>query len=55
MERERIGLSFFIFTNRQLFTKLRRERRSLIRQLERYKDEYINLPEVRQKVGSTNG
>jgi hypothetical protein len=42
-EQERISFSFFIFTNRQLFTKMRRERRKLITELNNVKDEYISL------------
>lgn len=41
-EQERINLSFFLFTNRQLFNKMRRERRRLIRELQTIKDEYLN-------------
>ncbi len=42
-EQERISFSFFIFTNRQLFTKMRRERRKLMAELNNVKDEYLAL------------
>ncbi len=54
IEQERLSLSLFLFTNRHLFTKLRRERKSLIRELERYKDEYLRLLELEHKSNFTN-
>lgn len=41
MEQERINFSFFLFTNRQLFNKMRRERRRLILEMDAIKEEYL--------------
>lgn len=40
---ERVGLGFFLFTNRQLFNKMRRERRILLTELDAVRDEYLRL------------
>lgn len=42
-EQERISFSFFLFTNRQLFFKMRRERKLLIAEMDQIKNEYLNL------------
>ncbi len=42
-EQEKLNLSFFLFTNRQLFNKLRRERKLLIKELDTIKDEYLTI------------
>ncbi len=49
-ERERISFSFFLFTNRQLFNKMRRERRKLIATMNTIKDEYLNIIGIETKV-----
>jgi 1-acyl-sn-glycerol-3-phosphate acyltransferase len=50
-EQERISFSFFIFTNRQLFNKMRRERRKLITELNTIKEDYLKkaglIPEAK--------
>lgn len=40
-EQERLNLSFFLFTNKQLFNRMRRERRLVIKELDTIKDEYL--------------
>jgi 1-acyl-sn-glycerol-3-phosphate acyltransferase len=40
-ERNRFNVSFFIFTNRHLFNKMRRERSQLMSQMNAIKDEYL--------------
>ncbi len=42
-EQERISLSFFLFTNRQLFNRMRRERKRLILRMDEIRDEYRQL------------
>ncbi|NIR51338.1 hypothetical protein GWO09_23690 [candidate division KSB1 bacterium] len=42
-QQERMSFSFFLFTNRQLFNKMRRERRKVITQLNEIKNEYLNI------------
>lgn len=42
-EQQRISFSFFLFTNRQLFNRMRRERRKLITAMNEIKDEYLDL------------
>jgi len=42
-EQERISLSFFLFTNRQLFNRMRRERKGLILKMDEIRDEYRQL------------
>ncbi|MFQ5752958.1 MAG: 1-acyl-sn-glycerol-3-phosphate acyltransferase [bacterium] len=42
-EQERISFSFFIFTNRQLLNKMRRERRKLITDMYSIKEEYLHI------------
>lgn len=41
-EQQRISLTFFLFTNRQLLARMRRERRQLIAELNRIRDEYLD-------------
>ncbi|MFQ5709882.1 MAG: lysophospholipid acyltransferase family protein [bacterium] len=41
-EQERLNFSFFLFTNRQLFNKMRRERKKLIAELDAIKEEYLH-------------
>ncbi len=40
-EQQRLGLTFFLFTNRQLLGRMRRERRELIAELNAIRDDYI--------------
>jgi 1-acyl-sn-glycerol-3-phosphate acyltransferase len=42
-EQERISFFFFLFTNRQLFNKMRRERRRLITEMNAIKNEYLSV------------
>ncbi|RMF69365.1 MAG: hypothetical protein D6743_01940 [Calditrichaeota bacterium] len=42
-EQKRISFSFFLFTNRQLFNRMRRERRLLISELDAIKEEYLRV------------
>jgi len=42
-EQERISLSFFLFKNRQLFNRMRRERKRLIMMMDEIRDEYRQL------------
>lgn len=41
LQQERLNLSFFLFTNRRLFQRMRRERRKLIAELNAIKNEYL--------------
>lgn len=52
-QQERLSFSFFIFTNKQLFSRMRRERRRLIREMYRIKDEYLKIMERRATGIST--
>ncbi|MFQ5824593.1 MAG: lysophospholipid acyltransferase family protein [bacterium] len=45
-EQERISFFFFLFTNRQLFNKMRRERRKLVAEMNNIKDEYLSIIET---------
>lgn len=42
-EQERISLTFFLFTNKQMFNKMRLERRRLISDLNDLRDEYLTV------------
>ena len=59
-EQERINLSFFLFTNRQLFNRMRRERKRLIMRMDEIRDEYRQLmgiapaAEATKKVSNLN-
>ncbi|MDZ7344255.1 MAG: hypothetical protein ONA90_07045 [candidate division KSB1 bacterium] len=39
--RERVSFSFLLFTNKHLLNKMRRERRQLIRAMDRVREEYL--------------
>jgi len=54
-EQQRLGLSFFLFTNRQLFNKMRRERKLLIAELDAIKNDYVTTMAARspRKVSSS--
>ena len=59
-EQERISLSFFLFTNRQLFNRMRRERKRLILKMDEIRDEYRQLmgigpAKATNKVSNLNG
>jgi 1-acyl-sn-glycerol-3-phosphate acyltransferase len=41
--RERVSFSFFLFTNKHLINKMRRERRQLIRAMDQVREEYLAL------------
>jgi 1-acyl-sn-glycerol-3-phosphate acyltransferase len=49
-EQERISFSFFFFTNRQLFYKMRRERKLLIAEMDQIKEEYLNLTGLQEQT-----
>ncbi len=51
-EQERISFSFFLFTNRQLFYKMRRERKLLIAEMDQIKEEYLNLTGLQEQTNT---
>jgi len=53
-EQERISLSFFLFTNRQLFNRMRRERKRLIMRMDEIRDEYRQLMGITPATEATN-
>jgi len=53
-EQERINLSFFLFTNRQLFNRMRRERKRLIMRMDEIRDEYRQLMGISPAAEATN-
>lgn len=53
-EQERISLSFFLFTNRQLFNRMRRERKRLILKMDEIRDEYRQLMGIIPTTEATN-
>lgn len=53
-EVQRLNLTFFLLTNKQLYNKMRRERRRLVEELDRIRDEYLAISrpgETRNLVG----
>ena len=52
-EQERLSFSFFLFTNRQLFNKIRRERRKLLTQVNSIKDEYMSAMGIGTELKAT--
>lgn len=53
-QQERLNLSFFLFTNRRLFQRMRRERRKLIAELNTVKDEYLQQIRIAPEAQSPN-
>ncbi len=47
--RQRVGFSFFLFTNKHLVVKMRRQRKELIATMNQVRDEYLSL----QSAGAT--
>lgn len=42
-EQQKLSLSLFMFTNRQLLNKMRRERRELLSEIDKVKEEYLGI------------